>query len=145
MGNCMCTCLPKPQAQEEHHNEEMHTTATTTYPRNIQQRQEVVQTERKGAMEGEIGNYKEQLGGAGKGSDGGVVRVKLVLTKEELQWLMMQLKGDGEKRLENVLEEIERGRKRVVCDGRNGSGSGWKPSLDSIMETPESLEMDAVR
>ena len=66
------------------------------------------------------------------GIESGRMRVKLVLTKDELDWLLLQLKDKKGKRLEDVLEEIEKGRmagKSVVA--------GWKPSLESIMETPE--------
>ncbi|KAJ0041175.1 hypothetical protein Pint_28647 [Pistacia integerrima] len=63
----------------------------------------------------------------------GFVKVKIVLTKEELQWLMIQLKKNEGKRLEDVLAEIGRERGKVEA---------WKPSLESIMEGPEVLEMD---
>ncbi|MFS7923725.1 hypothetical protein Hanom_Chr03g00264141 [Helianthus anomalus] len=59
------------------------------------------------------------------------MRVKLVLTKDELEWLLMQLKNKQGKRLEDVLGEIEKSR----ISGK--SVAGWKPSLESIMETPE--------
>ncbi|XP_021753835.1 uncharacterized protein LOC110719244 [Chenopodium quinoa] len=67
------------------------------------------------------------------------LRVKMVLTKEELQWLMMQLSNreNGVKRIEDVFGEIEKGRKKVVS-----SGHSWKPSLDSITEIPEVHEMN---
>ncbi|KAF5734999.1 hypothetical protein HS088_TW15G00498 [Tripterygium wilfordii] len=77
-------------------------------------------------------------GSSGFGSSGGV-RVKLVLTKEELESLLFQLKrnsggGGGEKlSLEIALREIERGRERVKVVEE----STWKPSLESIIETPE--------
>ncbi|KAK7307903.1 hypothetical protein VNO77_41367 [Canavalia gladiata] len=61
-------------------------------------------------------------------------RMKIVLTKEELKWLILQLNENGGMRLEQVLREIERGRQKV---------EGWKPSLDSILEAPEMLPMDA--
>lgn len=65
------------------------------------------------------------------------LRVKMVLTKEELQWLMQQLSNreDGRKRIEDVLGEIEKGRSKKGCHS-------WKPSLDSITEIPEVLEMN---
>ncbi|KAG6636593.1 hypothetical protein CIPAW_11G121300 [Carya illinoinensis] len=63
----------------------------------------------------------------------GGIRVKIVLTKEELEWFMLQLKNKEGKVLEDVFREIERGRSKV---------EGWKPSLESIMESPEVLEMD---
>ncbi|KAJ6933749.1 hypothetical protein NC651_008985 [Populus alba x Populus x berolinensis] len=61
------------------------------------------------------------------------LKVKIVLTKEELEWLTFQLKVNGGRKLEDVLGEIERGRMRVKT---------WKPSLESIMETPEGLETE---
>ncbi|KAG6391063.1 hypothetical protein SASPL_148811 [Salvia splendens] len=61
------------------------------------------------------------------------VRVKIVLTKEELEWLMIELQQKQGKKIEDVLEEIRRSRER--------SSVGWKPSLDSIVEAPVE-EMD---
>ncbi|KAL5541299.1 hypothetical protein UlMin_042521 [Ulmus minor] len=78
-------------------------------------------------IERESGFVKET--NLGKGS----IRVKIVLTKEELEWLMLQLKNKGGKSLEDVLAEIERSRAKM---------EGWKPSLESIMECPEVTEMD---
>ncbi|KAK1438510.1 hypothetical protein QVD17_04319 [Tagetes erecta] len=60
------------------------------------------------------------------------MRVKLVLTKDELQWLLMQMKKEqGGRKLEQVLEEIEKSR----VTGENVTK--WKPCLESIMESPE--------
>ncbi|XP_023543788.1 uncharacterized protein LOC111803552 [Cucurbita pepo subsp. pepo] len=61
----------------------------------------------------------------------GGVRIKVVLTKEELQWLMEQVQERGGKGLEELLGEIERRRRKVDEDG------SWRPSLESIMEVPE--------
>uniref|UniRef100_A0A2N9J5Q3 Uncharacterized protein n=1 Tax=Fagus sylvatica TaxID=28930 RepID=A0A2N9J5Q3_FAGSY len=63
----------------------------------------------------------------------GGIRVKIVLTKEELQWLMLQLQDKQGKKLEDVFGEIERAREKA---------EGWKPSLESIMETPEVHDME---
>ncbi|KAH7513742.1 hypothetical protein FEM48_Zijuj11G0013700 [Ziziphus jujuba var. spinosa] len=52
---------------------------------------------------------------------------------EELEWLMLQLRNRGGNSLEDVLEKIERGRQK---------DEGCKPSLESIMECPEVVEMD---
>ncbi|KAG5228250.1 hypothetical protein OIU77_022891 [Salix suchowensis] len=60
------------------------------------------------------------------------IKVKLVLTREELEWLMFQLKINGGKKLEDVLGEIERGRSMKV--------KTWKPSLESVMEIPQGLD-----
>ncbi|KAH7510904.1 hypothetical protein FEM48_Zijuj11G0014400 [Ziziphus jujuba var. spinosa] len=51
----------------------------------------------------------------------------------KLEWLMLQLKNKGGKSSEDVLEKIERSREKA---------EGWKPSLESIMECPEVVEMD---
>ena len=59
------------------------------------------------------------------------MKVKLVLTKDELQWLLLQLKKDQGRKLEEVLGEIEKSRLR----GENVTK--WKPCLESIMESPE--------
>ncbi|XP_061961432.1 uncharacterized protein LOC133682170 [Populus nigra] len=68
---------------------------------------------------------------------GSSLKVKIVLTKEELEWLMFQLKVNGGKKLEDVLGEIERGRSMKV--------KTWKPSLESIMESPEGLDQNERR
>ncbi|KAJ9706178.1 hypothetical protein PVL29_001637 [Vitis rotundifolia] len=73
-----------------------------------------------------------------KGSGYGV-RVKIVLTKEELEWMMFQLKDKGGKSLEDVLRKIERGRSSAAAAEKV---EGWKPSLESIMESPEVVEME---
>ncbi|KAL9246649.1 hypothetical protein vseg_020157 [Gypsophila vaccaria] len=64
------------------------------------------------------------------------VRVKMVLTKEELQWLQMQLQNRSQNstgRIEDVLRGLEKARKKPSAD------HSWKPSLHSITETPELL------
>ncbi|PWA49715.1 hypothetical protein CTI12_AA479060 [Artemisia annua] len=64
--------------------------------------------------------------------ESGKMRVKLVLTKDELEWLLLQLKNKEGKRLDDVLGEI--GKSRM---NSSKSVATWKPSLESIMETPE--------
>ncbi|XP_076953231.1 uncharacterized protein LOC143627245 [Bidens hawaiensis] len=72
------------------------------------------------------------------GMESGRMRVKLVLTKDELEWLMLQMNNKQGKRLEDVLGEIEKSR-------MSGKSVGtWKPSLESIMETPE-VHQDMIR
>lgn len=57
----------------------------------------------------------------------GKMRVKIVVRKEELELLLLQLKKTGGKRpLEEVLGEIQRNRAK---------SAGWRPCLDTILET----------
>ncbi|BFG31956.1 hypothetical protein CerSpe_182300 [Prunus speciosa] len=107
MGNCVETCTERQQGEDQ------------------MQQQKHEQEERQS----EIRFVKES-----NLSKDGNIRVKIVLTKEELEWLMLQLKDRGGKSLEDVLEEIQRSRAKVE--------EGWKPSLESIMECPEVNEMD---
>lgn len=66
------------------------------------------------------------------------MRIKVVLTKEELEWLVFQLENyKNEKSLEDILEEIESSR-----ESYRGKIVSWKPSLESIKESPEVLEME---
>ncbi|KAF8642620.1 hypothetical protein HU200_067300 [Digitaria exilis] len=78
-----------------------------------------------------------QLQGSGSGSSGEeqgasspmpVVKVKMVLSKAELGWLVSQLKA-GDRRLEDVLHDMARRK-------RDAGGDGWRPSLESIVECP---------
>ncbi|GMH09336.1 hypothetical protein Nepgr_011177 [Nepenthes gracilis] len=73
--------------------------------------------------------------GSGFGKSGNL-SVKIVLTKEELGWLTLQLNSKDRRRnrLEDVLGEIVRGR-------RQAAEERWKPSLERITEGPELLEM----
>ena len=73
------------------------------------------------------------------GAPSSVVKVKVVLTKDELGWLVARLKA-GDRRLEEVLHEVARKR-----EGRaGGGGDGWRPCLESIVECPaETMEAAA--
>ncbi|XP_058203570.1 uncharacterized protein LOC131317903 [Rhododendron vialii] len=90
-----------------------------------------------GRKQGEQENEEKESGFVKEGgfeNGGGGIRIKIVLTKEELEWLMFELqKGKNGKKLEDVLGEIEKGRGKIV---------GWKPSLESIVESREVVEMD---
>ncbi|KAL6629586.1 hypothetical protein ACP70R_029351 [Stipagrostis hirtigluma subsp. patula] len=89
-----------------------------------------------GAGEGRLAQLQQRRrasAGAGEEDDEGaspsLVKVKMVLTKGELGWMVAQLKA-GDRRLEDVLHEIARKR-----EGR-AAGDGWRPSLESIVECP---------
>lgn len=102
-------------------------TSTCSYEEEIQQ-----QTEQKKQEERAAAEQEQEKGGFVKQ---GSFRMKLLLTREELEWLLFQLKEKGGKRLEDVLVEMESVKER---------NEGWKPSLESIMESPEiqTVEMD---
>ncbi|WOL02117.1 hypothetical protein Cni_G10836 [Canna indica] len=69
----------------------------------------------------------------------GGCKVKILLTRKELEWLVHHLKEKGEQRLEDVLVEMGR-----EMDKGRGKGIGWKPTLESIVEIPEVQSFDAV-
>lgn len=93
--------------------------------------------ERCPPAEGDGPAASEGAGGAAEGEDAGKrsggLKVKLVLTTGELEWLLLQLKETGEKKLEDVLGEI--GRQREAR--RRGRSDAWRPSLESITEISE--------
>lgn len=64
----------------------------------------------------------------------GGFQVKMVLSKEELSWLLLQLEDKGGKSLKDALEEIENWR------NNKANCKSWKPSLESIMEAPELVQ-----
>ncbi|XP_072983458.1 uncharacterized protein [Typha latifolia] len=66
----------------------------------------------------------------------GGFKVKILLTRGELEWLVVQLKK-GERRLEDVLMEMG---KEVNRD--KSKALGWKPSLESIVEGSEVQNFD---
>ncbi|KAI3727727.1 hypothetical protein L6452_16345 [Arctium lappa] len=109
MGNYMETCI---QRKEEIPQQQQ------------QQQQQQEEQQKQGEQE-----KQESSDGFSKGSSR--MRVKLVLTKDELQWLLGQLKKDEGRKLEEVLGEIEKSRLR------GESVAKWKPCLESIMESPE--------
>ncbi|KAG8058618.1 hypothetical protein GUJ93_ZPchr0002g24763 [Zizania palustris] len=88
------------------------------------------------------GVTRRRITGGGEEEDeaGSVLKVKMVLTKAELEWLMAQLKA-GDRRLEDVLQEMARKRHDSLPagggGGGGGGGDGWRPSLESIVECPE--------
>jgi hypothetical protein len=85
----------------------------------------------------EVIRQEERLEREGGGNG---VKVKVLLTRAELEWLMAQLKN-GEKKLEEVLAEMGKERER---EREKGRCDGWKPSLESIVELPELLSFDCI-
>ena len=82
----------------------------------------------------------EECKGEGGGKREGGLKVKVLLTRGELEWLMAQLEEKKEKKLEDVLVEIGREREREG-DQRVRV---WRPSLESIIEIPEAQGFDDV-
>ncbi|CAN0908829.1 hypothetical protein LINGRAHAP2_LOCUS25485 [Linum grandiflorum] len=69
---------------------------------------------------------KQQKSSVDHNIDDEGTKVKIVLTKEELEWLMYELKVKHNK-LEDALAEIQRNRALK-------SSNCWQPSLESISE-----------
>ncbi|KAL3498989.1 hypothetical protein ACH5RR_041721 [Cinchona calisaya] len=105
MGNCIETCM---------HNQKENQSVEEIKPPEL-------------LKENNIGINKEDQ------KSGAALRIKIVLTKEELELLILQLKNKEGQRLEDVLDEIERSRKRL----RSSVVGSWKPSLECITESPE--------
>ncbi|KAL4570685.1 hypothetical protein LXL04_026345 [Taraxacum kok-saghyz] len=110
MGNFMETCVQRNPTEVEEH--------AHTYTQSEE-------NQKQGKQE----SYEKTSPTFSK--EGSTVRVKLVLTKDELQWLLHQLKKNEGRKLEEVLGEIEKSRKT------GESVTKWKPRLESIMESPE--------
>ena len=90
-----------------------------------------------GRRPAERSGRRRSTGGDGDedhGAPSSVVKVKVVLTKGELGWLVARLKEAGDRRLEDVLHEVARKREDRASAG--GGGDGWRPGLESIVECP---------
>ncbi|XP_047074028.1 uncharacterized protein LOC124683583 [Lolium rigidum] len=65
------------------------------------------------------------------------MKVKVVLTRAELEWLMAQLKS-GDQRLEDVLRQVSTARTGATADSKpTPRADGWRPRLERILECPE--------
>ncbi|KAK1610488.1 hypothetical protein QYE76_034161 [Lolium multiflorum] len=66
------------------------------------------------------------------------MKVKVVLTRAELEWLMAQLKS-GDQRLEDVLRQVSTARTGAAADDSKPTprADGWRPRLERILECPE--------
>ncbi|KAM0862818.1 hypothetical protein ACQ4PT_045012 [Festuca glaucescens] len=68
------------------------------------------------------------------------MKVKVVLTRAELEWLMAQLKS-GDQRLEDVLRQVATARTGATADDGSSKptprADGWRPRLERILECPE--------
>ncbi|KAF8092281.1 hypothetical protein N665_0418s0016 [Sinapis alba] len=79
------------------------------------------------------------------GEDGrqGGTKVKIVLTRHELDMFLLQMNRNHDGNLmmtKDVMVELE---KRIIKPSSSLSSSmAWEPSLESIMECPEVQEMD---
>lgn len=68
----------------------------------------------------------------------GSMRIKIVVTKEELDWVLFQMKSrDGKRQLVDVLGEIQRSRAQNTT---SVNGGGWSPCLETIIESPHQME-----
>ncbi|WCJ26518.1 hypothetical protein M5689_008326 [Euphorbia peplus] len=106
MGNCMRTSKIQVREDEEDYDKKDYENYHYHHDQEEQQEEEEVK---------ESGN-----------------KIKIVLKKEELEWLMYELKTNQGKKLEHVLQEIERERER-----ERSQVKVWKPSLERIIECPE--------
>uniref|UniRef100_A0A1J3DVB9 Uncharacterized protein n=1 Tax=Noccaea caerulescens TaxID=107243 RepID=A0A1J3DVB9_NOCCA len=83
------------------------------------------------------GSFKPD--GADDEDGNGGMKVKIVLTRQELDMFLLQMnRSHGENLMmsKDVMVELE---KRII---RTSSSMAWEPSLESIVECPEVQEMD---
>ncbi|CAI0441669.1 unnamed protein product [Linum tenue] len=113
MGNCLA---PNKKRSQVHEFQEEHDSKVNS--------DKTMKTE-----ETETGDVPTNSDGTDVGT-----KVKIVLTKEELDWLMYELKVKN-KKLEDALAEIERNRAMKSAS----VNSCWQPSLESISECPEDV------
>uniref|UniRef100_A0A803R6K4 Uncharacterized protein n=1 Tax=Cannabis sativa TaxID=3483 RepID=A0A803R6K4_CANSA len=119
MGNCLESCLNREQEKYDDDNKKKNM---------ILEQQE----------KEDFGFVKESS------SRKGSLRLKIVLSKEELEYFMVQLQNKGGKTLQDVLEEIEKSRGKLVHHHHHhqSHNCNWKPSLESIVEcSDEVVEM----
>ena len=76
-----------------------------------------------------------EKGDGGVADQAGGCKVKILLTRKELEWLVLRLREKREQRLEDVLVEMGR-----ELEKERGKATGWKPTLESIVEIPETLD-----
>ncbi|KAL4348670.1 hypothetical protein GQ457_17G021750 [Hibiscus cannabinus] len=81
-----------------------------------------------------VQQVEEEIGEAAEKK--GSIKVKIVLTKEELHLFLLKLNNNGGNgggyRLEQLLAEMEKQRSVKA-------GCCWRPSLDSIMEEDDDI------
>ncbi|CAN6216718.1 unnamed protein product [Urochloa humidicola] len=63
------------------------------------------------------------------------LKVKVVLTRAELEWLMAQLKT-GDRRIQDVLHHMQAAKANAAAASPTHKG-GWRPRLESILECQE--------
>ncbi|CAN6163869.1 unnamed protein product [Urochloa humidicola] len=67
------------------------------------------------------------------------LKVKVVLTRAELEWLMAQLKT-GDRRIQDVLHHMQAAKANAAATAAAASPTdkaGWRPRLESILECQE--------
>ncbi|CAL4888775.1 unnamed protein product [Urochloa decumbens] len=88
------------------------------------------------------GSGEDDGEGATAGAPPSVVKVKMMLTKGELGWLVARLEA-GDRRIEDVLHEMAARKREGPRAASCGAGDGWRPSLESIVECPAEAATEA--
>lgn len=83
-------------------------------------------------------------GGDNEHGHGGM-KVKIVLTRHELDMFLLQMNGNHDGNLimsKDVMIELEKRIIRTSLSSSPPSSMAWEPSLERILECPEVQEMD---
>ncbi|EOA35908.1 hypothetical protein CARUB_v10021166mg [Capsella rubella] len=86
-----------------------------------------------------------KLDGDDKEGDNGGMKVKIVLTRHELDMFLLQMNRSHDGNLmvtRDVMVELEKRVSRASSFSPLSSPMAWEPSLESIVECPEVQEMD---
>ncbi|KAI5340327.1 PREDICTED: DUF4228 [Prunus dulcis] len=137
MGNCLRRSNNKVSAQDHEKHEEAKTleakkTAQMPLPSNLKLKRKSVRFDLQEDEDSGRGNVV-----SGESTKNGVVRIKLVVTQEELKQLLDYKKDSNHSSLEQLLSAVRnRGTKvsEIGTSNDESTGSGWSPTLESIPE-----------
>ncbi|KAF7109504.1 hypothetical protein CFC21_109750 [Triticum aestivum] len=129
MGNC----LNKASTQQQREMRRRHGHGERVAPEEREEEEEQLRSIGQVLLQEEEEEEEEAPASA---SPAAGMKVKVVLTRAELEWLMAQLKS-GEQRLEDVLRQMGNAR---ADDYKPPRADAWRPRLECILECPEAAD-----
>ncbi|KAF7102291.1 hypothetical protein CFC21_103451 [Triticum aestivum] len=130
MGNC----LNKASTQQQREMRRRHGHGERVAPEEREEQEELRSIGQVLLQEEDEEEEEEEVPASASPAAG--MKVKVVLTRAELEWLMAQLKS-GEQRLEDVLRQMGNAR---ADDDKPPRADAWRPRLECILECPEAAD-----